>query len=412
MQRVLSEREGAISEKIREQIIEEVDLSRDLTDDEIRSHIRERLLDEGHEYQIPLQERLMMEERIFNSLRKLDILEELLDQDDITEIMVNGPYNIFIEKGGKLLKSPLHFSSPEKLSDVIQQIAAERNKVINESSPIVDTRLPDGSRINIILPPISLNQGVLTIRRFPKEKITMKKLMEFGSVSPEIVEFLRLLVIAGYNIFISGGTGSGKTTFLNALTEFIPKDERVITIEDSAELQVIGIDNLVRLEARDKNLEGNLEVTIRDLVKASLRMRPDRIIVGECRGAEALEVLQAFNTGHDGSLSTGHANSAKDMIARLETMVLMGMELPVSAIRSQIASGVDILVHLGRLSDRSSKLMEVSEVTGMRNGEVEISPIYRYSEDGTKKWEKTGRLMNSRKLSMAGLLTDARSYCS
>lgn len=401
-----------LSERIREEIIEEVDLTRDLTDEEIRSHIRERVLDEGHEHQIPLQERLMMEERIFNSLRKLDILEELLAQDDITEIMVNGPDNIFIEKGGKLFKSPLRFSSEEKLSDVIQQIAAERNKVINESSPIVDTRLPDGSRINIILPPISLNQGVLTIRRFPKEKITMRKLMEFGSISPEIVEFLRLLIVSGYNIFISGGTGSGKTTFLNALTEFIPKDERVITIEDSAELQVIGIENLVRLEARDKNLEGNLEVTIRDLVKASLRMRPDRIIVGECRGAEALEVLQAFNTGHDGSLSTGHANSAKDMIARLETMVLMGMELPVSAIRSQIASGVDILVHLGRLSDRSRKLLEVSEVTGMAKGEVEISPIFRYSEDGTKKWEKTGRLVNSRKLSMAGLLEDARSYCS
>ncbi len=412
MLRALSEEEGMLSERIREEIIEEVDLTRDLTDEEIRSHIRERVLDEGHEHQIPLQERLMMEERIFNSLRKLDILEELLAQDDITEIMVNGPDNIFIEKGGKLFKSPLRFSSEEKLSDVIQQIAAERNKVINESSPIVDTRLPDGSRINIILPPISLNQGVLTIRRFPKEKITMRKLMEFGSISPEIVEFLRLLIVSGYNIFISGGTGSGKTTFLNALTEFIPKDERVITIEDSAELQVIGIENLVRLEARDKNLEGNLEVTIRDLVKASLRMRPDRIIVGECRGAEALEVLQAFNTGHDGSLSTGHANSAKDMIARLETMVLMGMELPVSAIRSQIASGVDILVHLGRLSDRSRKLLEVSEVTGMANGEVEISPIFRYSEDGTKKWEKTGRLVNSRKLSMAGLLEDARSYCS
>lgn len=412
MLRALSEEEGMLSERIREEIIEEVDLTRDLTDEEIRSHIRERVLDEGHEHQIPLQERLMMEERIFNSLRKLDILEELLAQDDITEIMVNGPDNIFIEKGGKLFKSPLRFSSEEKLSDVIQQIAAERNKVINESSPIVDTRLPDGSRINIILPPISLNQGVLTIRRFPKEKITMRKLMEFGSISPEIVEFLRLLIVSGYNIFISGGTGSGKTTFLNALTEFIPKDERVITIEDSAELQVIGIENLVRLEARDKNLEGNLEVTIRDLVKASLRMRPDRIIVGECRGAEALEVLQAFNTGHDGSLSTGHANSAKDMIARLETMVLMGMELPVSAIRSQIASGVDILVHLGRLSDRSRKLLEVSEVTGMAKGEVEISPIFRYSEDGTKKWEKTGRLVNSRKLSMAGLLEDARSYCS
>ena len=412
MLRALSEEEGMLSERIREEIIEEVDLTRDLTDEEIRSHIRERVLDEGHEHQIPLQERLMMEERIFNSLRKLDILEELLAQDDITEIMVNGPDNIFIEKGGKLFKSPLRFSSAEKLSDVIQQIAAERNKVINESSPIVDTRLPDGSRINIILPPISLNQGVLTIRRFPKEKITMRKLMEFGSISPEIVEFLRLLIVSGYNIFISGGTGSGKTTFLNALTEFIPKDERVITIEDSAELQVIGIENLVRLEARDKNLEGNLEVTIRDLVKASLRMRPDRIIVGECRGAEALEVLQAFNTGHDGSLSTGHANSAKDMIARLETMVLMGMELPVSAIRSQIASGVDILVHLGRLSDRSRKLLEVSEVTGMANGEVEISPIFRYSEKKKKKWEKTGRLVNSRKLSMAGLLEDARSYCS
>ena len=407
----LSEKESALSEQIRQEILEEADLSRDLTDDDIREHIRERLLDEGHEYAIPLQERLRMERRIFNSLRRLDILEELLSQDDITEIMVNGPDDIFIEKGGKLLKSQLKFSSAEKLSDVIQQIAAERNKVINESTPIVDTRLPDGSRINIIMPPISLNQGVLTIRRFPKEKINMKKLLEFGSISPEIVEFLRLLVVAGYNIFISGGTGSGKTTFLNALTEFIPGDERVITIEDSAELQVMGIANLVRLEARDKNLEGNLEVTIRDLVKASLRMRPDRIIVGECRGSEALEVLQAFNTGHDGRLSTGHANSAKDMIARLETMVLMGMDLPVSAIRAQISSGVDILVHLGRLSDRSRKLLEVSEVMGCENGEVMIAPIYQFSEEG-HTWKKTGKLVHTRKLSMAGLLTAAADYCS
>ncbi|MGN0270125.1 MAG: CpaF family protein [Candidatus Weimeria sp.] len=412
MQQALLNRQGQLAERIREEIIEAVDLTRDLSDEEIRSHIRERLLEEGHEYRLTLQDRLVMEERIFNSLRKLDILEELLADDEVTEIMVNGPDNIFIEKAGRLIKSDLKFSSAEKLSDVIQQIAAERNKIVNESSPIVDTRLSDGSRINIILPPISLNQGILTIRRFPKEKITMKRLMELGSISPEIVEFLRLLVISGYNCFVSGGTGSGKTTFLNALTEFIPSDERVITIEDSAELQVIGIDNLVRLEARDKNLEGNLEVTIRDLVKASLRMRPDRIIVGECRGAEALEVLQAFNTGHDGSLSTGHANSAKDMLSRLETMVLMGMDLPVSAIRAQIASGVDILVHLGRLSDRSRKLLEISEVTGIENGEVAISTIYKYSEDGNKKWERTGKLINSRKLSMAGLLNEGRKFCS
>ena len=306
MQQALLNRQGQLAERIREEIIEAVDLTRDLSDEEIRSHIRERLLEEGHEYRLTLQDRLVMEERIFNSLRKLDILEELLADDEVTEIMVNGPDNIFIEKAGRLIKSDLKFSSAEKLSDVIQQIAAERNKIVNESSPIVDTRLSDGSRINIILPPISLNQGILTIRRFPKEKITMKRLMELGSISPEIVEFLRLLVISGYNCFVSGGTGSGKTTFLNALTEFIPSDERVITIEDSAELQVIGIDNLVRLEARDKNLEGNLEVTIRDLVKASLRMRPDRIIVGECRGAEALEVLQAFNTGHAGVSTIQH----------------------------------------------------------------------------------------------------------
>ena len=302
----LSEKSRRLAEDIRQEIIGEADLSRDLTDEEIRLHIRERLLDEGHEHSIPLQERLAMEQRIFNSLRKLDVLQELLEDDEITEIMVNGPDNIFIEKAGKLYRSPLRFSSAEKLSDVIQQIAAEQNKIVNESSPIVDTRLPDGSRINIILPPVSLNQGVITIRRFPKEAITMKRLLEFGSISPELVEFLQILVRARYNIFISGGTGSGKTTFLNAMTEFIPRTERVITIEDSAELQLIGIDNLVRLEARDKNLEGNLEVTIRDLVRASLRMRPDRIIVGECRGAEALEVLQASNTGHLGFPSCLH----------------------------------------------------------------------------------------------------------
>lgn len=408
---MLSEKYHKLSEVIRQEIIDEVDLSRDLSDEEIKTHIRERLISRGHEYAIPLQERLLMEQRIFNSLRKLDVLQELLDQDDVTEIMVNGPDDIFIERNGRLYRSPMRFSSKEKLADVIQQIAAERNKVINESSPIVDTRLSDGSRINIILPPVALNEGVITIRRFPKEPVTMKRLLGFGSISQEIVDFLRLLVIAGYNIFISGGTGSGKTSFLNALTEFIPDTERVITIEDSAELQLIGIENLVRLEARDKNLEGNLEVTIRDLVKASLRMRPDRIIVGECRGAEALEVLQAANTGHDGSMSTGHANSAADMLSRLEVMVLMGsVELPVAAIRSQIASGIDILIHLGRMADRSRRLLEVSEIRGMENGEIVTQAIFRYSGDG--EWKQTGKLEHIQKLLMAGIYQEARSWCS
>ena len=405
----LSEKNRQLAERIREEIIGEADLSRDLSDQEIREHIRERLLIEGHDNAIPLHQRLAMEKRIFNSLRRLDVLQELLEDPDITEIMVNGPDNIFIEKAGRLYRSPLRFSSPEKLSDVIQQIAAEQNKIINESSPIVDTRLPDGSRINIILPPVALSQGIITIRRFPKEAITMDRLLSFGSISQEIVDFLKLLVRARYNIFISGGTGSGKTTFLNALTEFIPPAERVITIEDSAELQLIGLDNLVRLEARDKNLEGNLEVTIRDLVRASLRMRPDRIIVGECRGAEALEMLQASNTGHDGSMSTGHANSARDMLSRLEVMVLMGsVELPVTAIRSQIASGIDVLVHLGRLADRSRKLLEVSEIIGMENGEIVTEAIYKYRGGEKGGWEKTGSLRHTQKLSMAGLYQEGK----
>lgn len=405
----LSEKNRQLAERIREEIIGEADLSRDLSDQEIREHIRERLLIEGHDNAIPLHQRLAMEKRIFNSLRRLDVLQELLEDPDITEIMVNGPDNIFIEKAGRLYRSPLRFSSPEKLSDVIQQIAAEQNKIINESSPIVDTRLQDGSRINIILPPVALSQGIITIRRFPKEAITMDRLLSFGSISQEIADFLKLLVRARYNIFISGGTGSGKTTFLNALTEFIPPAERVITIEDSAELQLIGLDNLVRLEARDKNLEGNLEVTIRDLVRASLRMRPDRIIVGECRGAEALEMLQASNTGHDGSMSTGHANSARDMLSRLEVMVLMGsVELPVTAIRSQIASGIDVLVHLGRLADRSRKLLEVSEIIGMENGEIVTETIYKYRGGEKGGWEKTGSLRHTQKLSMAGLYQEGK----
>ncbi|MBQ5430831.1 MAG: CpaF family protein [Lachnospiraceae bacterium] len=383
-----------------------MDISRELSDEEVRQQIREHLLQEGHNRQIPPSDRLKMEREIFNSLRKLDVLSELLDEADVTEIMVNGPDQIFIEKKGQLFRSDKVFTTREKLSDVIQQIASAMNKSVNESNPIVDTRLSDGSRVNIILPPIAIDSGVISIRRFPKEPINMAKLLSLGSLNQEMADFLKVLVQAGYNIFLSGGTGSGKTTFLNALTEFIPSGERVITIEDSAELQVIGVDNLVRLEARDKTLEGKLEVSIRDLVRASLRMRPDRVIIGECRGGEALEMLQSMNTGHDGSLSSGHANSTRDMVARLETMVMMsGMELPVPAIRQQIASGIDLFIHLGRLSDRSRKVLEIAEVRGMRDGQVQIEPIYVYEkgEGGRSCWKKVGELENRVKLKMAGL---------
>lgn len=396
----------ALKEKIRLQLLDEMDMSKELSDEEVKHQIREHLLQEGHNRQIPPAKRLQMEREIFNCLRKMDVLSELLEEEDVTEIMINGPDRIFVEKKGRLYQSKKRFSSKEKLSDVIQQIASARNKAVNESNPIVDTRLSDGSRVNIILPPIAVDSGILSIRRFPKEPINMARLLSFHSLNQEMADFLKVLVAAGYNIFLSGGTGSGKTTFLNALTEFIPSGERVITIEDSAELQVIGVDNLVRLEARDKNLEGRLEVSIRDLVRASLRMRPDRIIVGECRGAEALEMLQSMNTGHDGSLSSGHANSTRDMVSRLETMVMMaGMELPVQAIRQQIASGIDLFIHLGRLSDRSRKVLEIAEVRGMKEGQVDIVPIYKYQklEGGQDGWKKVGELKHTIKLQMAGL---------
>ncbi len=396
----------ALKEKIRLQLLDEMDMSKELSDEEVKHQIQEHLLQEGHNRQIPPAKRLQMEREIFNCLRKMDVLSELLEEEDVTEIMINGPDRIFVEKKGRLYQSKKRFSSKEKLSDVIQQIASARNKAVNESNPIVDTRLSDGSRVNIILPPIAVDSGILSIRRFPKEPINMARLLSFHSLNQEMADFLKVLVAAGYNIFLSGGTGSGKTTFLNALTEFIPPGERVITIEDSAELQVIGVDNLVRLEARDKNLEGRLEVSIRDLVRASLRMRPDRIIVGECRGAEALEMLQSMNTGHDGSLSSGHANSTRDMVSRLETMVMMaGMELPVQAIRQQIASGIDLFIHLGRLSDRSRKVLEIAEVRGMKEGQVDIVPIYKYQklEGGQDGWKKVGELKHTIKLQMAGL---------
>ncbi len=391
--------------QIRESVLDKIDLSRDMQDEEILALIKEEIIFISKDRVISIPERLSIQREVFNSLRKLDILQELLEEEEITEIMINGANNIFVEKAGEISKVSKCFSSEEKLSDVIQQIVSRNNKLVNESSPIVDTRLPDGSRINIILPPVAVDHSILAIRRFPKEPITMDKLIRLKAISSELVEFLGSLVRAKYNIFISGGTGSGKTTFLNALTEFIPREERIITIEDSAELQIQGIENLVRLEARSANLEGKLAIPIRDLVKAALRQRPDRIIVGECRGEEALEMLQACNTGHDGSLSTGHANSSRDMLGRLETMVLMsGIKLPIEAVRQQIASGIDILVHLGRLRDKSRKLLEVSEVLGIKNGEIELNTLYEleHGSKGEVVWQRRNSLTHTEKRLMYG----------
>ncbi|MBQ5386155.1 MAG: CpaF family protein, partial [Lachnospiraceae bacterium] len=332
-------------------------------------------------------------------LRKLDVLQDLLEEEDITEIMINGPDDIFVERYGELQRVDKHFSSEEKLADVIQQIVSATNRTVNTSSPIVDTRLSDGSRVNIVLSPIAIDHSILSIRKFPKHPINMDRLLALGSLSPEVAEFLGILVRARYNIFLSGGTGSGKTTFLNALTEFIPPSERVITIEDSAELQLIGIENLVRMEARNANLEGKLEVPIRDLVKTSLRLRPDRIIIGECRGAETLDMLQANNTGHSGTFSTGHANSCVDMLSRMETMVLMAMNLPLVAVRQMIASGIDIIIQLGRLPDRSRKMLEIAEVEGIVDGEIRLHTLYEYQrEGGQSTWVKKGNLIHREKL--------------
>lgn len=398
-------------EKIRKEVMESIDLSVDVSDEEILKLIRSKIIELAKIQPISLSDRKKVEGHVFNSLRKLDVLEDLLKDEEITEIMINGPKNIFVEKNGRVEKSKEQFSSEEKLNDVIQSIVASTNKIVNESNPIVDTRLSDGSRINIVLPPAAVDYSILSIRKFPKEQMTMERLKSYGSISDEQIEFLKKLVISGYNIFVSGGTGSGKTSFLNALGEFIPTDERVITIEDSAELQLKNVENIVRLEARNANLEGNNEITIRDLLKSSLRMRPDRIVVGECRGAEALEMLQAFNTGHDGSLSTGHSNSCKDMLSRLETMVLMGAEIPISAIRQQIASGIDIIVQLGRLRDKSRKLIEITEVLDLEQNEIKLNPLYRFKEleevNGRiiGQWEKVGDLKRKDKLAASGLLT-------
>lgn len=397
-----------LKQEIKSRLLEKLDHSMEMEDEAVQELVENEVWLKGKETYIPLAEKKRLCREIYYAIRKYDVLQELLEDETVTEIMVNGPDHIFIEKEGRLQQWQTTFESEDKLLDVIQQIVAKANRVVNESSPIVDARL-FGSRVHVVLPPVALNGPILTIRRFGKTPLLIPELLRLGSVSQEICTFLEKLVIAGYNIFISGGTGSGKTTFLNALSSFIPRTERIITIEDSAELQIQGNDNLVRLETRNANVEGCKPVTIRDLIRASLRMRPDRIIVGEVRGAEAIDMLQALNTGHDGSLSTGHANSAADMIARLETMVLMGMELPLAAIRRQIAGGVDLIVHLGRLRDKSRRVLSVSEVVGYEQGEVLLSVLYEFQETGERNgkvqgiWKKTGSLVHTEKLQQAGI---------
>ena len=378
-------------------------------DDEINADIAETVLKYSGEHYLSLKEKLRLKAYIYASIRGLDVLQELLDDTSITEIMVNGTDDIFIEKNGALNKRDICFDTKEKLDDVVQKIAAGSNRIINEASPIVDARLKDGSRVNMILPPIAINGPVITIRKFPQEVMTISKLIEYGSLTEEAAEFLKKLVIAGYNIFLSGGTGSGKTTFLNALSNFIPQDQRVITIEDSAELQIRSIPNLVSLEVRNANVEGKNEISIRDLIKCSLRMRPDRIIVGEVRDAACIDMLQAMNTGHSG-MSTGHANSTRDMLSRMETMVLLGADIPLLAVRRQIASAIDIIIQLGRFRDKSRKVIEITEVAGFENDEVILNPCFRFVEEGEKNGRVTGSLQkvgsglkNKEKLQSAGL---------
>ena len=366
-------------EELKDRLIESLDLSQNITDEQLREIIASMVMEQYRGRPFPLREKIRISRELFHSIRGLDILQEILEVDGITEIMVNGYDRIFIEQGGKLSRYPGQFASPAKLSDVIQSIAARANKRVNEASPILDTRLEDGSRVNIVLAPVCVGGPVVTIRRFPEKAITMDTLIAMGSITKEAAQFLRLLVINGYNLFISGGTGSGKTTMLNALSDYIPGTERIITIEDSAELRISHISNLVSLECRQANTEGENAVTIRDLIRTSLRMRPDRIVVGEVRGGEALDMLQAMNTGHDGSLSTGHGNSPADMLSRLEVMTLMaGEEIPMAAVRSQIASALDILVHLGRMKDGSRKVLNISQIEGIRDGTIRISTLFEY----------------------------------
>lgn len=408
---MLSDKERALVEEIRKKVLDKLEYDQESSDEKIQEWITYYLEEETKQEFLPYYRRVVLGKEIFYSLRKLDILQPLLENPDITEIMVNGTEQIFIEEDGRLQKLEIHFQSEEKLRHIIQQIVAKCNRVVNDTTPIVDARLEDGSRVNVVLNPVALNGPILTIRRFPKHPYDMDKLVEIGSLTFEAAKLLQKLVSAGYNILVSGGTGSGKTTFLNALSGYIPKEERIITIEDSAELQIQGIDNLIRMETKNANQENTKAISIRDLIKTSLRMRPTRIIVGEVRGSEAMDmVCSAMNCGHDGSMSTVHANSAQDAILRLETMILMAAQIPIAAIRQQISSGVDIIVHLGRLRDKSRRVLEITEVSGMEQGEIQLNPLFQFVETGKKEGQKvlgilkkTGEVKHVRKLQAAGL---------
>ena len=404
------EREQQIVAEVKKYITENLPLSQ-LSDEDLQERIEAIVEDKIQGQYVSIESKVSIVEQVYSSIRGFGLLDSIMNDETITEVMINGPENIFIEQNGRLTKLNKQFESQKKLEDIIQRIVGMAGREVNQANPICDTRLPDGSRVNVVLPPIALCGPTITIRKFSKTPMTIERLIAYGSLTEEIAEKLQLLVKAKYNIFISGGTGSGKTTFLNALSNYIPKDERVITIEDSAELQITGVDNLVSLETRNANASGAGQITIRDLIKSSLRMRPERIVVGEVRGGEALDMLQAMNTGHDGSLSTGHANSTEDMLSRLETMVLQGAAgLPLEAIRQQIASAVDIIIHLSRLRDKSRKTMEITEVVGYENGKIILNPLYVFEEDEHSTMEKvsghlnrtTNKMQNTFKLRLYG----------
>lgn len=380
---------ASLRRRLQQKLMEEIESRKSVSDEELWELIDRAVLEAGQAEYIPLKEKKDLRVRLFDSFRRLGILQELIDDRQVTEIMVNGHEKVFIERGGRTMLWEKSFDSREQLEDMIQQIVGRVNRMVNVSNPVVDARLEDGSRVHVVLPPIALDGPAVTIRKFP-EPITMEKLIGYGSITEEAAGFLRILVQSGYNIFISGGTNSGKSTFLNALSAFIPQEERVITIEDSAELKIQQVDNLVRMEARNANSEGEGQVTIRDLIRAALRMNPSRIIVGEVRSGEAFDLLTAFNTGHSG-MGTGHANSPQDMLSRLESMVLMAADLPLPAIRTQICAAIDILVHLGRLRDRSRRVLAIAEIAGMDRGEIWLNPLFAFREKGEDKLHEQGK---------------------
>ena len=391
------EQEQELIAQIKKYVTENLPLSQ-MSDEELEEKIEEIVAQHIGGRYCSIEQRLDIIQQVYSSIRGFGLLDSIIKDDTITEVMINGPDNVFIEQNGRLFKLDKQFESQRRLEDVIQRIVGLAGREVNQANPICDTRLPDGSRVNVVLPPIALCGPTVTIRKFSKTPMTIEKLIQYGSITREIADKLEILVKSKYNIFIAGGAGSGKTTFLNALSNYIPKDERVITIEDSAELQITGVENLVSLETRNANASGSGEITIRDLIKSSLRMRPERIVVGEVRGGEALDMLQAMNTGHDGSLSTGHANSTEDMLSRLETMVLQGAAgLPLESIRQQIASAVDIIIHLSRLRDKSRKTMEITEVVGYENGQIILNPLYVFEEDENSTLTKVSGSLNRTK---------------